>query len=241
MLVEAGFVRNFLNPYGETSTANLDVSVLRAVVAVGMNIEQWVEVCFGRHPTGIPLRFYTRRQTGIPSSSQNLCGLRIGTRVHSLEVKEGVVWSTGESEVVGEEKDAVIRHVTGAQEEQYKYYKRKSKVRVTEATTVRGDQVETEFDIQFDSPLGLLAVHADDLLCAANLDVLKELQVSVDNQWKTGPFQVLGEEGCDELVYLGTQIEYDPMHPDQSVILLHQERYTYELMDRITGRVQGSL
>eukprot|EP00971_Amphidinium_carterae_P301569 5991524-Amphidinium_carterae.2 len=28
---------NFLNPYGETSTANLDVSVLRVVVTVGMN------------------------------------------------------------------------------------------------------------------------------------------------------------------------------------------------------------
>eukprot|EP00971_Amphidinium_carterae_P105704 2093262-Amphidinium_carterae.1 len=28
---------NFLNPYGETFTANLDVSVLRGVVTVGMN------------------------------------------------------------------------------------------------------------------------------------------------------------------------------------------------------------
>eukprot|EP00971_Amphidinium_carterae_P310521 6170422-Amphidinium_carterae.1 len=88
------------------------------------------------------------------------------------------------------------------------------------------------FDIQFDTPLGLLAVCVDDLLCAANIDVLRGLQVSVENQWKTGPSQVLGEEGCDELVYLGTQIECDPMHPDQSDILLHQERYTYELMEK---------
>eukprot|EP00971_Amphidinium_carterae_P290735 5773205-Amphidinium_carterae.1 len=29
-------IANFLNPYGETSTANLDISVLRAVVTVGM-------------------------------------------------------------------------------------------------------------------------------------------------------------------------------------------------------------
>eukprot|EP00971_Amphidinium_carterae_P319771 6355861-Amphidinium_carterae.1 len=30
---------NFLKPYGETSTANLDVSVLRAVITVGMTYE----------------------------------------------------------------------------------------------------------------------------------------------------------------------------------------------------------
>eukprot|EP00971_Amphidinium_carterae_P107921 2136562-Amphidinium_carterae.1 len=72
------------------------------------------------------------------------------------------------------------------------------------------------FDITFEAPLGFLA----------------GLQTSVDDQWKTGPFQVLGENGCDELVYLGAQIEYDSMYPDQSVILLHQERYTYELMEK---------
>eukprot|EP00971_Amphidinium_carterae_P203075 4029985-Amphidinium_carterae.1 len=27
-------------------------------------------------------------------------------------------------------------------------------------------------------------------------------------------------------------MEYDPMYPDKSVILLHQERYTYELMEK---------
>eukprot|EP00971_Amphidinium_carterae_P200395 3976741-Amphidinium_carterae.1 len=47
-----------------------------------------------------------------------------------------------------------------------------------------------------------------------------EREVSVDDQWKTGMFQVLGVNGRDELVYLGssvgTQIEYDPMSPDQS-------------------------
>eukprot|EP00971_Amphidinium_carterae_P011375 224048-Amphidinium_carterae.1 len=75
------------------------------------------------------------------------------------------------------------------------------------------------FDMTFEPPLGLLAVYVDDLLCAAKIDVIKELQTSVDVQWKTGPFQVLGEDGCDELVYLGTQIE-------------HQERYTYELMEK---------
>eukprot|EP00971_Amphidinium_carterae_P164794 3267287-Amphidinium_carterae.1 len=110
--------------------------------------------------------------------------------------------------------------------------KRKSKVRVTAASTVIGDIEEMSFDIAFELPLGLLAVYVDDLLCAAKIDVIKELQTSVDVEWKTGPFQVLGEDGCDELVYLGTQIEYDSMYPDQSVILLHQERYTYELMEK---------
>eukprot|EP00971_Amphidinium_carterae_P165448 3279726-Amphidinium_carterae.1 len=61
------------------------------------------------------------------------------------------------------------------------------------------------------------------------MDVINGLQTWVDVQSKTGQFQVLGEDGCDELVYLGAQIEYDSMNPDQSVILLHQERYTYEL------------
>eukprot|EP00971_Amphidinium_carterae_P183537 3643156-Amphidinium_carterae.1 len=87
-------------------------------------------------------------------------------------------------------------------------------------------------DMEFQPPLGLLAVYVDDLLCAAKMDVIHGLQTSVDVQWKTGQFQVLGEDGCDELVYLGTQIEYDSMYPDQSVVLLHQERYTYELMEK---------
>eukprot|EP00971_Amphidinium_carterae_P254023 5042958-Amphidinium_carterae.1 len=82
--------------------------------------------------------------------------------------------------------------------------------------------------MKFDTPLGLLAVYGDDLLCAANLDVIQAIQTSVDAQWKTGAFQPLGtegcdEEGCDEIVYLGTQMEYDPMFPDKSVKLLHQE------------------
>eukprot|EP00971_Amphidinium_carterae_P286552 5689047-Amphidinium_carterae.1 len=34
--VEASYTCNFLQPYGKTFTANLDVSVLRAVVTVGM-------------------------------------------------------------------------------------------------------------------------------------------------------------------------------------------------------------
>eukprot|EP00971_Amphidinium_carterae_P157478 3121882-Amphidinium_carterae.1 len=77
-----------------------------------------------------------------------------------------------------------------------------------------------------------MAVYVDDLLVAAPLDVVTSIQTSVDSQWKTGPFQVLGEKGCDELVCLGTQIEYEPGCKDKSVILLHQERYTYELMDK---------
>eukprot|EP00971_Amphidinium_carterae_P005084 101607-Amphidinium_carterae.1 len=35
--------------------------------------------------------------------------------------------------------------------------KRRSRVRVTEAATVIEDQVDMGFDLQFDSPLGLLA------------------------------------------------------------------------------------
>eukprot|EP00971_Amphidinium_carterae_P290736 5773205-Amphidinium_carterae.2 len=103
-------------------------------------------------------------------------------------------------------------------------------VRIQEASTVICDQTAMLFDMEFDTPLGLLAVYVDDLLCAA--DVIHSIQTSVDTQWKTGAFQVLGTEGCDEIVYLGTQMEYDPMYPDKSVILLHQERYTYELMEK---------
>eukprot|EP00971_Amphidinium_carterae_P350872 6491783-Amphidinium_carterae.3 len=47
-----------------------------------------------------------------------------------------------------------------------------------------------------------------------------------------GPYQTLGENGCEKLVYLGTQIEYEPGCKNRDVILLHQERYTYELMDK---------
>eukprot|EP00971_Amphidinium_carterae_P080943 1601596-Amphidinium_carterae.1 len=56
--------------------------------------------------------------------------------------------------------------------------KRKTKVKVTEAATVIGDQVDMGFDLQFNTPLGLLAVYVDDLLCAANLDVIRGLQAS---------------------------------------------------------------
>eukprot|EP00971_Amphidinium_carterae_P349629 6491116-Amphidinium_carterae.1 len=102
--------------------------------------------------------------------------------------------------------------------------KKKATVRIQEASTVIGDQTAMFFDMEFDTPLGLLAVYVDDLLCAANTDVIHSIQTSVDNQWKTGAFQILGTEGCDEIVYLGTQMEYDPMYPDKSVILLHRER-----------------
>eukprot|EP00971_Amphidinium_carterae_P170952 3387958-Amphidinium_carterae.1 len=43
---------------------------------------------------------------------------------------------------------------------------------------------------------------------------------------------VLGEDGCDELVYLGTQIEYNPGSTKKNTMLLHQGRYTYKLMDK---------
>eukprot|EP00971_Amphidinium_carterae_P056931 1125733-Amphidinium_carterae.3 len=62
------------------------------------------------------------------------------------------------------------------------------------------------------APLCLLDAHVDDLVCAAKIDVIKGLQTLV--------------------VYLGTQIEYDSMYPDQTLILIHQGRYTYELMEK---------
>eukprot|EP00971_Amphidinium_carterae_P044843 881766-Amphidinium_carterae.1 len=65
--------------------------------------------------------------------------------------------------------------------------------------------------MEFQPPLGLLAVYFDDLLCAAEMDVINGLQTLVYVQWKTGQFR---EDGCDELVYLGTQMEYDSMYPD---------------------------
>eukprot|EP00971_Amphidinium_carterae_P302930 6018991-Amphidinium_carterae.1 len=61
-----------------------------------------------------------------------------------------------------------------------------------------------------------MAVYVDDLLVTAPLDVVTSIQTCVDNQWKTGPFQVLGETGCDQLVYLGTQIEYEPGCKDKN-------------------------
>eukprot|EP00971_Amphidinium_carterae_P282627 5610969-Amphidinium_carterae.1 len=110
------------------------------------------------------------------------------------------------------------------------------KVKFQHAATTVGDQnVEQEFELtnlQFEIPIALMAVYVDDLLVAAPLDVVTSIQTSVDNHWKKGPFQVLGEKGCDELVYLETQIEYEPWCKDKNVILLHQERYTYELMDK---------
>eukprot|EP00971_Amphidinium_carterae_P180384 3577770-Amphidinium_carterae.1 len=61
-----------------------------------------------------------------------------------------------------------------------------------------------------------MAVYVDDLLVAAPFDIVTSIQTSVDTQWKTGPFQ----------------IEYEPGCKDMNVILLHQKRYTYELMDK---------
>eukprot|EP00971_Amphidinium_carterae_P237183 4707668-Amphidinium_carterae.1 len=84
--------------------------------------------------------------------------------------------------------------------------KKKTTVRILETSTVIGDQTATLFDMEFDTPLGLLAVYVDDLLCAANTDVIHAIQTSVDIQWKTGAFQILGTEGCDEIVYLGTRL-----------------------------------
>eukprot|EP00971_Amphidinium_carterae_P321333 6386738-Amphidinium_carterae.1 len=63
---------NFLNPHGETSTANLDISALRAVVTVGMT-NGW-----SFSSADIPQAFlclYSRRQTRLLASSQELCGL----------------------------------------------------------------------------------------------------------------------------------------------------------------------
>eukprot|EP00971_Amphidinium_carterae_P348216 6490385-Amphidinium_carterae.1 len=227
-------VKPAVNDDGSSSTANL-----RAVVTVGMNngwkfasadIPQaflYASIEEGRQvyppPPKICVDFNLVPANTLWKLKRALYGLRESPKL--WEKKRDAVLS----EMIREHKRLVTQK-TYDQEQ----HKKKSKVRVTEAATVIGDQVELRFDIQFDSPLGLLAVYVDDLLCAANLDVIKGLQVSVDDQWKTGPFQVLGEDGCDELVYLGTQIEYDPMHPDQSFILLHQERYTYELMDKFT-------
>eukprot|EP00971_Amphidinium_carterae_P321457 6389832-Amphidinium_carterae.1 len=82
------------------------------------------------------------------------------------------------------------------------------KVKFQHAATTVGDQnVEQEFDLtnlQFGIPLALKAVYVDDLLVAVPFDIVTSIQTSVDNQWKTGPFQDLGKKGCGELVYLGT-------------------------------------
>eukprot|EP00971_Amphidinium_carterae_P037281 732645-Amphidinium_carterae.1 len=64
--------------------------------------------------------------------------------------------------------------------------KKESKVKVKAASTVTGDIEEMKLDLEFQPPLGLLAVYVDDLLCAAKIDVIKGLQTSVDVQWKTG-------------------------------------------------------
>eukprot|EP00971_Amphidinium_carterae_P060401 1195209-Amphidinium_carterae.1 len=50
--------------------------------------------------------------------------------------------------------------------------KKKTTVRIREASTVIGDQTAM-----------------DDLLCAANTDVIHSIQTSVDTQWKTGAFR----------------------------------------------------
>eukprot|EP00971_Amphidinium_carterae_P281492 5588522-Amphidinium_carterae.1 len=73
-------------------------------------------------------------------------------------------------------------------------------------------------DMEFQTPLGLPAVHADDLLCAAKIDVIKGLQTRLMFNGKRDRSKIL--------------IEYDSMYPDQSVILLHQEHYTYELVEK---------
>eukprot|EP00971_Amphidinium_carterae_P092017 1821721-Amphidinium_carterae.1 len=67
------------------------------------------------------------------------------------------------------------------------------KVKFQHAATTVGDQnVEQEFELtnlQFGIPLALMAVYVDDLLVAAPFDVVTSIQTSIDNQWKTGPFQ----------------------------------------------------
>eukprot|EP00971_Amphidinium_carterae_P314565 6252389-Amphidinium_carterae.1 len=88
------------------------------------------------------------------------------------------------------------------------------------ATTVEDQNVEQEFELtnlQFGILQALMAVYVDDLLVAASFDIVTSIQTSVENQWKTGLFQIEYESGCKDI----------------NVILLHQERYTYELMDKL--------
>eukprot|EP00971_Amphidinium_carterae_P028586 562931-Amphidinium_carterae.1 len=59
--------------------------------------------------------------------------------------------------------------------------KKKTTARIREASTVIGDQTDIDLDfllMEFETPLGLLAVYVDDLLCAANVDVIQAIQTS---------------------------------------------------------------
>eukprot|EP00971_Amphidinium_carterae_P280697 5572654-Amphidinium_carterae.3 len=83
--------------------------------------------------------------------------------------------------------------------------KRKATVRFEDASTVIQDHGRVLSDVDFPTPLGLMAVYVDDLLVAAPLNIMHFTQTAVDLQGKTGSFQVLGEDSCERAVSASSQ------------------------------------
>eukprot|EP00971_Amphidinium_carterae_P283507 5627934-Amphidinium_carterae.1 len=177
---------NFLHPYGETSTANLDVSVLRAVVTVGKNsgwkfasadIPQaflYASIEEGRQvylrPPKICVKFGLVQGNTLWKLKRALYGLRESPKL--WEKKRDAILSDmslehkklGKLRLIQSMVHSSLWLIVTQKTYDHEQSKRKSKVKVTEAATVIGDQVDTGFDIQFDTPLGLLAVYVDWML-----------------------------------------------------------------------------
>ena len=248
---------NFLMPYGETSTANLDVAVFRSAVAVGLT-KDWKFAS-----TDIPQAFLNASidpDREVYLRPPKIC-IDMGL------VPEGVVWKLNkalyglrESPKLWEERrdkdleemkiphgKEVLRFLQSSVHSSLwhvvtqKVWDKVAKERATKvkpsafATDLSDRELEAAM-LEFPESLGLLCVYVDDFFMTAPESILLAMEAEIDKKWKTGEFQVLGRQGTDEIVYLGIQLEYEPAQPgkkdSKKAILLHQDRYTQELLEK---------
>ena len=81
--------------------------------------------------------------------------------------------------------------------------------------------------------VGAVGVYVDDFLFVTELEVMKALVGTIKGFWETTEPQILGEDGCTELTYLGVQLEVTEGPWDSlSELWLHQSSYAYVVADK---------
>jgi len=81
--------------------------------------------------------------------------------------------------------------------------------------------------------VGVLGVYVDDILAIAPLEVVQGVLSKISTIWDTTSPELLGEKGCNRITYLGVTLEVDEA-PWSSVtrMYLHQDAYAHMLLDR---------